>query len=55
MPIDPDMVPDPIQTMDFGTAQTIEEIVQFVHDHRNGALWDMLRLPVAGRPTGPMQ
>jgi hypothetical protein len=43
MPEDPAVLADPISTMEFGEARTIEEIVQFVHDQRNAALWSYLR------------
>jgi hypothetical protein len=55
LPDDPGLLADPIQTMDFGAnAKTIEEIIQFVHDHRNRVIWDVLALPVAGRLAGPL-
>lgn len=44
MPDDPALLPDLIQTMDFGEARTIEERITAIYQHRSAAIWDFLAL-----------
>jgi hypothetical protein len=41
-PGDPDLLPDPIQTGDFGDARTVEERIQVTYHARVKAAWDWL-------------
>lgn len=51
MPDDLALLPDLIQTMDFGEARTIEQQIAAVYQHRSTAIWDFLALePGQGGP-----
>ena len=54
MPTDADLLPDPIQTMDFGEARSIEDRIQVTYDRRNAAIWRYLALPVDGGEPSPL-
>jgi len=51
MPDNPDVIPDPIQTGDYGDAQTVEERIDYVRKYRTRVIWqDVLALDAdAGR------